>query len=160
MNMYSSQHVLSLSEDVTAGRRSWQPLLWWDTRGPCFTMLDSLQTIVKLIKNCQHEQTLTLTLWGCLALIKQWNITTHTYFTSSRMQIMETWQEINFLGFQCRFMRGLHETLPYHVFRWSLLRSKLTNCKVGVGNSCFWGFFAKYTQLTQQTPLCPKPHTP
>lgn len=63
-------------------------------------------------KNCQHEKTLTLALWGCLALVKQWNITAYTYFTSSQMQTMGTWQKTNFLGCQCRFMKDYMRQWP------------------------------------------------
>lgn len=117
----SAWHLLSLSKDVAAGRRLWQSLLGWDIWGPysrlCPAVLDALQTIVKLVNNCQYEQILTLTLWGCSALVKQWSMTAHTYFISSHMQIMETWQKINFLGCQCRFMKASYDMAVYHVFR-------------------------------------------
>lgn len=77
------------------------------------------------INHCQTRKQLpvwanTLTLWGCLVLVKQWNITAHTYFASSQMQIMGTWHKINLSGSHCRFMKKSHGTVVYHEFRWFL----------------------------------------
>lgn len=72
--------------------------------GLCPTVLDALKT-VKLLKNCQYEQILTLTLWGHSALVKQWDMTPHANFIFSQTQIMETWQKINCLGCKHRFMK-------------------------------------------------------